>query len=81
MILLDFTPVATTELVVLTQLQSEFARRGVKLFALSTQNTRREGEYVSHDIWVKDVNELSGSSLLFPIIRDDDGTVSRLFNV
>lgn len=78
---LDFTPVATTELVTFTQLQVEFAKRGVKLFALSTNNTLNKDGFESHKTWVKDIDELSQTPLLFPIISDSDGTIFRLFNL
>jgi alkyl hydroperoxide reductase subunit AhpC len=78
----DFTPVATTELVSFTEHQSEFAQRHVKLFALSTNNTRaHHGDFEDHSKWVQDINEISTTPLLFPIICDDDGTISMAFNV
>jgi alkyl hydroperoxide reductase subunit AhpC len=77
----DFTPVATTELVTFTQLQAEFAKRSVKLFALSTNNTRSEDGFESHKTWVKDINEISQTPLVFPIISDTDGTIFRMFNL
>ncbi|RYP44208.1 hypothetical protein DL768_009300 [Monosporascus sp. mg162] len=78
----DFTPVATTELASFTELQSEFAQRHVKLFALSTNNTRnRKGHFEPHEKWVKDINEISETPLMFPIISDADGSISLAFNV
>jgi alkyl hydroperoxide reductase subunit AhpC len=74
--------VATTELITFTQLQSEFAKRGVRIFALSANNTRgRWGGFESHATWVKDIDELSSTPIQFPIISDTDGSISRLFNV
>lgn len=79
---LDFTPVATTELVNISELQTPFANRGVKLLALSTNNQPdKNGEYVQHEVWVNDVNSLSSDPLAFPIVNDRDGKLSRLFNV
>ncbi|RYP27382.1 hypothetical protein DL767_007701 [Monosporascus sp. MG133] len=79
---LDFTPVATTELITFSDLQAEFAKRRVKLFALSTNNTpHQRGGFMSHKKWVEDVNELSGGHLQFPIISDTDGTICRAFNL
>jgi len=78
----DFTPVATTELVSFAELQTQFAHRGVKLLALSTNNQPdKNGEYVQHNVWVDDVNSLSSNPLAFPIVNDRDGKLSRLFNV
>jgi len=48
----------------------------VKLLALSTANTLE-----SHQQWAKDVEEISGESLKFPIIADLDRKVSLLYNV
>jgi alkyl hydroperoxide reductase subunit AhpC len=78
----DFTPVATTELVGFTELQPEFAQRHVRLFALSTNNTwGHKGTFEPHENWVKDINEISESPLLFPIISDSDGKISMSYNV
>jgi alkyl hydroperoxide reductase subunit AhpC len=64
------------------QLQEAFAQRGVKLLALSTNNEPNgKGEYVTHEEWVKDVDKISDTPLKFPIINDQDGTLSRLYNV
>ncbi|KAH8705703.1 mitochondrial peroxiredoxin PRX1 [Talaromyces proteolyticus] len=77
-----FTPVATTELITFTLLQADFAKRNVKLFALSTRNTLNDdGKFESHQTWVRDINDISNEPLLFPIISDKTGGISRLFNV
>jgi len=72
----DFAPVATTELILLTKLQPEFAKFNVKLLALSTGDSLER-----HLAWEKDVEEISGAQLEFPIIADQDRTVSHLYNV
>jgi len=78
----DFTPVATTELVMFAQLQEAFASRRVKLVALSTNNEPDEkGDLVPHEEWVKDVDKISSTPLKFPIINDREGVLSRLYNV
>jgi alkyl hydroperoxide reductase subunit AhpC len=79
----DFVPVATTELVILSFLQEQFAQRNVKLLALSTQNRPTEdgNRYVSHKEWVQDVNDISPKPMEFPIAKDKDGFLSRLYNV
>jgi thioredoxin-dependent peroxiredoxin len=82
--LIDFTPIATTELIAFTFLQQQFARRNVKLSAISPNNRRTDdGEgYVSHEEWVKDIDEISQQVRLeFPIFQDDEGALSRLYNV
>lgn len=82
-ILSDFTPVATTELIMLSCLQEQFAERNVKLLAMSTQNrlTARGTRYVSHEKWIQDVNDISPTPMKFPIIQDSEGLISRQYNV
>ncbi|KAN0080759.1 Thioredoxin-like fold, partial [Elaphomyces granulatus] len=78
----DFTPVATTELVMFAQAQTHFAQRDVKLFAMSTSNEPTgDGGYVSHEEWVKDVDDISLVPLKIPIINDRDGRLSHLYNI
>lgn len=54
----------TTELGAFAKLEPEFTRRGVKLIGLSANTVE------SHGGWVKDIDEISGSRLKFPIIGD-----------
>jgi peroxiredoxin (alkyl hydroperoxide reductase subunit C) len=78
----DFTPVATTELVMFAYLQQQFTDRNVKFVVISTKNRPTEdGEYVPHTEWVTDVNDISPSPVKFPIASDADGSLSRLYNV
>lgn len=66
------------------QVQVEMAKRGVKLLALTTHNTpvNRQGtEYRPHDEWVKDVNEISNLNIEFPVIDDEDGSISRQYHM
>jgi len=79
----DFVPVATTELIILSFLQEQFAQRDVKLLALSTQNRPTEdgSRYLSHKEWVKDVNDISPKPMEFPIAKDKDGHLSLLYNI
>jgi len=79
----DFETVATTELIVLSFLQEQFAQRDVKLLALSTQNQPTEdgSQYLSHKKWVQDVNDISPKPMEFPIMTDKDGYLSRLYNI
>jgi len=81
----DFTPVATTELIILSCLQKQLAQRNVKLLAVSTQNrttrTARGMQYVSHEKWVQDVDDISPTPMKFPIVQDSEGLISRAYNV
>lgn len=71
----DYTPVCTTELGEMGRLEPEFTKRGVKLIGLSA-NTRE-----SHEGWVKDILEVTGSSVNFPIIADKERKVAYLYDM
>ncbi|XP_064092299.1 peroxiredoxin-6-like [Macrobrachium nipponense] len=64
----DYTPVCTTELGRVAKLAPEFAKRNVKLIALSCDNV------ASHNGWIKDIqayNKLSGE-FPYPIVADEN---------
>ncbi|KEF63207.1 peroxidase [Exophiala aquamarina CBS 119918] len=71
----DYTPVCTTELGAFAKLEPEFAKRGVKLIGLSANTIE------SHGGWIKDINEISGSDLQFPIIGDKQRQVALLYDM
>jgi glutaredoxin/glutathione-dependent peroxiredoxin len=71
----DYTPVCTTELGAFAKLEPEFAKRGVKLIGLSANTVD------SHGGWIKDINEISGSNLTFPIIADKERKVAFLYDM
>ncbi|KAJ5550850.1 Peroxiredoxin-6 [Penicillium sp. DV-2018c] len=71
----DFTPVCTTELGAFARLQSEFDARDVKMIGLSAN------DLVSHDDWIKDINEVGSTQVKFPIIADADRKVAYLFDM
>jgi len=71
----DFTPVCTTELGGLAKRHDEFKSRGVKLIGLSANDV------ASHHEWIKDVDEISGSSLSFPIIGDKDRKIATEYDM
>jgi len=81
----DFTPVATTELVLFSHLQKQFAMRKVKLLVLSTENQpiaeNGESAYVPHDDWVNDVNDIGPVPMKFPIVKDRTGELSHLYHI
>ncbi|ETL89093.1 hypothetical protein L917_11889 [Phytophthora nicotianae] len=62
----DFTPICTTELGEVARLENagEFARRGVKLLALSCNDV------ASHKRWVVDIEQFSGAKVNYPIVAD-----------
>ncbi|KAG6016391.1 hypothetical protein E4U41_004447 [Claviceps citrina] len=71
----DFTPVCTTELGAFAKLEPEFARRNVKLLGLSADTTE------SHASWIKDIAEVTGGEVKFPIIADADRVVASLYDM
>lgn len=71
----DYTPVCTTELGAFAKLEPEFTRRGVKLIGLSANTIE------SHGGWIKDINEISGANLKFPIIGDKERQVALKYDM
>ncbi|KAI5949413.1 PRX1 [Candida jiufengensis] len=71
----DFTPVCTTELGAFAKLEPEFAKRNVKLIGLSANNTD------SHKAWIKDIDEVTGSKLSFPIVADPERKVANAYDM
>lgn len=71
----DFTPVCTTELGYTAKLADEFARRNVKVLALSVDPVD------SHLTWVKDIDETQNTRVNFPILADADRKVSTLYDM
>jgi thioredoxin-dependent peroxiredoxin len=71
----DFTPVCTTELGKTALLQEEFAKRNVKVLAVSIDPLDKHFE------WRKDINETQNCSVGFPIIADDDRNVATLYDM
>jgi len=71
----DFTPICTTELGAFAKLEPDFAARGVKLIGLSANGLK------SHEDWIKDINEVTGSDLKFPIIADPERKVAYLYDM
>ncbi len=71
----DFTPVCTTELGTAAKFKGEFDKRNVKMLALSVDGAE------SHLEWIKDINEVQQTVVNFPIIADEDKTVSNLYDM
>ena len=70
-----FTPVCTTELGYMAGLGEEFAKRGTKIAGLSVDaNEDNKG-------WLRDIEEVSGNKVDYPIISDEDLTVAKLYNM
>ncbi|KAK7415302.1 peroxiredoxin 1 [Neonectria magnoliae] len=71
----DYTPVCTTELGAIAKLGPDFAKRGVKPIGLSANTIE------SHEGWIKDIAEVTGGTVSFPIIGDKSRQVSLLYDM
>jgi len=71
----DFTPVCTTELGFTAKLKDEFAKRNVKVLAVSVDDAD------SHNKWIDDINDTQNTTVNFPILADDDRKVSTLYDM
>lgn len=71
----DFTPVCTTELGYTAKLKDEFAKRNVKVLALSVDPIQ------SHHDWIKDIEETQNVTMNFPIIADPEKKVAMLYDM
>jgi alkyl hydroperoxide reductase subunit AhpC len=71
----DFTPVCTTELGRTALLKEEFAKRNVKVLAVSVDPLDK------HRQWVNDINETQHCEVDFPIVADEDRTVATLYDM
>ncbi len=71
----DFTPVCTTELGRTAALKGEFAKRDVKVLAVSVDPVN------SHKEWIKDIEETQNVTMNFPIIADEDRKVATLYDM
>lgn len=71
----DFTPVCTTELGYMASIQSEFDKRDTKIIGLSIDPVN------DHENWLKDVEEVGGTKVQYPVIADTDLNVAKLYNM
>ncbi len=71
----DFTPVCTTELGLTAKLKPEFDKRNVKAIALSVDAAD------AHNSWIKDIEATQKTVVGFPIIADQDRSVSTLYDM
>jgi thioredoxin-dependent peroxiredoxin len=71
----DYTPVCTTELGKTAALQGEFAKRNVKVLAVSVDTVEH------HTGWIKDINETQNTEVTFPIIADPEKKVATAYGL
>jgi alkyl hydroperoxide reductase subunit AhpC len=71
----DYTPVCTTELGRTALLKEEFAKRNVKVLAVSVDPLDK------HFGWRNDINETQNCTVDFPIIADESREVATLYDM
>lgn len=71
----DFTPVCTTELGTVAGLQEEFAKRNTKIIGLSVDSVE------DHTNWSKDIEEVQGHAVGYPLIGDTDLKIAKLYDM
>jgi peroxiredoxin (alkyl hydroperoxide reductase subunit C) len=76
----DFTPVCTTELLELANLQDQFEKLGVKVLAISTDRL------TTHEQWKKAMEGLSYKdrkpvTIDFPLVADEDLAISKQYGM
>ena len=71
----DFTPVCTTELGAVANINLEFKKRGVQVAAVSVDHLE------SHKGWIQDINETQNTTVNFPIIADPERHVANLYDM
>ncbi|MDB5197346.1 MAG: peroxiredoxin [Flaviaesturariibacter sp.] len=71
----DYTPVCTTELGRTALLKDEFAKRNVKVLAVSVDPLEK------HIGWINDINETQNCTVDFPIIADESKEVAGLYDM
>lgn len=71
----DYTPVCTTELGKTALLKDEFAKRNVKVLALSVDPLDK------HKGWINDINETQKTEVNFPIVADEDKKVAEMYDM
>ena len=71
----DFTPVCTTELGALAELESEFLNRNTKVIGLSVDSVD------DHLAWLNDIAEVTGFRPNYPLIADTELSIAKLYGM
>ena len=71
----DFTPVCTTELGYMAGLKPEFDKRNCKILGLSVDPV------TDHQKWSKDIQDVQGHAVNYPLIGDPDLKVAQLYDM
>ena len=71
----DFTPVCTTELGAMAELQPEFTKRNTKILAVSVDPVS------DHQKWQVDIEEVQGAKVNYPMIGDPQLKIAKLYGM
>lgn len=71
----DFTPVCTTELGYMASIEEEFAKRNCRIIGLSVDSVE------SHLKWEKDIEEIQGVKVTYPMIGDPELAIAKLYDM
>lgn len=71
----DFTPICTTELGSMAVLHDDFTKRGAKILAVSVDKVE------DHNRWTKDIEDVGGAKVKYPIIGDTELKVAKLYDM
>jgi alkyl hydroperoxide reductase subunit AhpC len=71
----DFTPVCTTELGYMAKMAPDFAKRNCKIIGLSVDPVE------SHLRWEKDIEDVQGQAITYPMIGDPDLVIAKLYDM
>jgi len=71
----DYTPVCTTELGEIAKLKPELDKRNVKSIGISVDPLS------DHKGWAKDIEDVKGTALNFPLLAGDDRKVAEAFDM
>ena len=68
----DFTPVCTTELGAVANLEDQFAARGAKVIGLSVDPVE------NHAKWAQDIEDVGGAKVNYPMIGDPKLEIAKM---
>ncbi len=71
----DFTPVCSTEFIEFAKRGDDFDRLNVQLIGVSIDSI------YSHIAWVRDIEQIAGVQVKFPVIADLDQRVSQVYGL
>lgn len=71
----DYTPVCTTELGFMAQIQDQFTQRECKILAVSVDPVE------DHQGWIGDIEETQSCSVGYPLLADPDRIVATLYGM